>query len=47
MNENKNYGYDNTDNSYELFKAAQRDIFTIKSIIKDEDVRPEDNIETI
>ena len=47
MNENKNYRYDNTDNPYELFKAAQRDILTIKSIIKDEDVRPEDNIETI
>jgi len=47
MNENKKYGYENTENPYELFKAAQRDILTIKSIIKDEDVQPEDNIETI
>ena len=44
MNENK---YDNTESPYELLKAAQRDILTIKSIIKDEDVQFEDNVETI
>jgi len=38
---------DNTENPYELFKAAQRDILTIKSIIKDEDVQFENNVETI
>jgi len=47
MNENKEQGYDNTEGPYELFKAAQRDILTIKSIIKDEDVQFEDNVETI
>ena len=47
MSGNKEQQYDNTESPYELFKAAQRDILTIKSIIKDEDVQFEDNVETI
>jgi len=47
MSENKEQGYGNIESPYELFKAAQRDILTIKSIIKDEDVQFEDNVETI
>ncbi len=47
MNGNKNVGQVNTENPYDLLKASQRDILTIKSIIKDDDVRLEDNVETI
>jgi len=47
MSGNKEQWYDNTESPYDLFKAAQRDILTIKSIIKDEDVQFEDNVETI
>ena len=47
MSGNKEYGYDNTENPYELFKAAQRDIITINSEIKNEDFRFEDKVETI
>jgi len=47
MSENKKNGWKNTEDPRELFKAAQRDILTIKSIIKDEDVQLEDNVETL
>jgi len=36
-----------TESPRDLFKAAQRDILTIKSILKDEDFLLEDNVETI
>ena len=47
MKEDNENQKDNTENSYELFKAAQRDIITINSIIKNEDFRLEDNVETV
>jgi len=47
MNGNKNDGQENTENPYQLLKASQRDILTIKSILKDEDVKLEDNVETV
>ena len=47
MNEDNEFGHDNIDNSYELFKAAQRDIITINNTIESKRFQPEDNVETI
>jgi len=47
MNEIKKNGWKNTEDPYELFKAAQRDILTVGSIINYKEFQPEDNIETV
>jgi hypothetical protein len=47
MNGSNKFGYDNIDNSYELFKAAQRDIIIINNTIESKRFQPEDNVETI
>jgi len=47
MNENDKDFYENTENPYELFKAAQRDIMNISNTIESKRFSPEDNIETI
>jgi len=47
MNENDKDFYENTENPYELFKAAQRDIMNISNTIESKRFPLEDNIETI
>jgi len=47
MNANNNTGQENTENSFQLLKAAQRDIITVSSLLNNDSFPLNEKVETI